>query len=119
LAERAPTLGALLTARVGDSFVDAKGNLIRMTSLTSSGPALDLKKLDQIAALPLGGRVKVNPWSVEVELTKSAAVAITTARDKMPFEVTPFFPHLSRLNSTDGVGNDTTAANNRGTASPQ
>jgi hypothetical protein len=111
LSERAPTLGALLTARVGDSFVDAKGSLIRMTALTSSGPALDLKKLDQIAALPLGGRVKLNPWNDQVELTKSAPVAITTARDKMPFEVTPFFPHLSRLNNADTVSNDTTAAN--------
>jgi hypothetical protein len=70
-----------------------------------------LKKLDQIAALPLGGRVKLNPWNDQVELTKSAPVAITTARDKMPFEVTPFFPHLSRLNNTDTVSNDTTAAN--------
>jgi hypothetical protein len=46
-----------------------------------------------------------------VELTKSAPVAITSARDKMPFEVTPFFPRLSRLNSDVNVGNTTAAAN--------
>ncbi len=107
LSERAPSLGALLTSRLGDSFVDSKGNLVRMSALTSSGPALDIKKLDQIAALPLGGRVKLNPWTDQVELTKSAPVAIITARDKMPFEVTPFFPHLSRLNAT---GADTSTA---------
>jgi Peptidase family M48 len=112
LAERAPSLGALLTARLGDNFVDAKGNLIRLNALTTSGPALDIKKLDQIAALSLGGRVKLNPWNDQVELTKSAPVAIITARDKMPFEVTPFFPHLSRLGGTDAVSNDTTAAAN-------
>jgi hypothetical protein len=112
LAERAPSLGALLTARLGDNFVDAKGNLIRLNALTISGPALDIKKLDQIAALSLGGRVKLNPWNDQVELTKSAPVAIITARDKMPFEVTPFFPHLSRLGGTDAVSNDTTAAAN-------
>jgi hypothetical protein len=78
-----------------------------MSALTSSGPALDMKKLDQIAALPLGGRVKLNPWTDQVELTKSAPVSIITARDKMPFEVTPFFPHLSRLNAT---GNDASTA---------
>ncbi len=111
LSERAPSLGALLTARLGDSFVDEKGNLIRLTALTNSGPALDVKKLDQIAALPLGDRVKVNPWSDQVELTKSAPVAIMTPRDKMPFEVTPFFPHLSRLNMPD-TGSGTTAAAN-------
>jgi len=111
LSERAPSLGALLTARLGDSFVDEKGNLIRLTALTNSGPALDVKKLDQIAALPLGDRVKVNPWSDQVELTKSAPVAIMTPRDKMPFEVTPFFPHLSRLNMPDTTVGTTAAAN--------
>ncbi|MGH9512477.1 MAG: M48 family metalloprotease [Terriglobales bacterium] len=111
LAERAPSLGALLTSRLGDSFVDEKGNMVRMVALTNSGPALDIKKLDQIAALPLGGRVKVNPWNDQAELEKSAPVAITTARDKMPFEVAPFFPHLSRLNSTDTAGSTTAAAN--------
>jgi hypothetical protein len=78
----------------------------------NSGPALDPKKLDQIAALPLGGRVKLNPWTDQVELTKSAPVAITSARDKMPLEVTPFFPHLSRLNGPDSTTGTTAAANN-------
>ena len=44
----------------------------------------------------------------KVELVKSAPVAIISARDKMPFEVTPFFPRLSRMN---GPANTTTAAN--------
>jgi hypothetical protein len=59
----------------------------------------------------MGGRVKLNAWTDRVELTKSAPVAITSARDKMPFEVTPFFPRLSRLNSDVNVGNTTAAAN--------
>jgi hypothetical protein len=29
-------------------------------------------------------------------MVKTAPVAITSARDKMPFEVTPFFPRLAR-----------------------
>ncbi len=112
LSQRAPTLGALLSTRLGNSFVDERGTLIRFTALMNSGPALDPKKLDQIAALPLGGRVKLNPWTDQVELTKSAPVAITSARDKMPLEVTPFFPHLSRLNGPDSATGTTAAANN-------
>jgi hypothetical protein len=111
LSQRAPTLGALLSTRLGNSFVDERGTLIRFTALMNSGPALDPKKLDQIAALPLGGRVKLNPWTDQVELTKSAPVAITSARDKMPLEVTPFFPHLSRLNGPDSTTGTTAAAN--------
>ncbi len=110
LSQRSPALAALLTARLGNSFTDSKGNLIRFSALTTAGPTLDMDKLDQIAALPLGGRVKLNPWNDQVELTKSAPVAINNPRDKMPFQVTPFFPRLSRLNAGETSGN-TTAAN--------
>ncbi len=65
-----------------------------MAALATSAPALDWNKLDQIAALPLGGRVKLNPWDDKVEIVKAQPVAITSARDKMPFEVTPFYPRL-------------------------
>jgi len=111
LTERAPTLSALLTAHLGNSFTNDKGQLVRLSALATTGPALDPSKLDQIAALPMGGRVKLNAWTDRVELTKSAPVAITSARDKMPFEVTPFFPRLSRLNSDANVGNATSASN--------
>jgi hypothetical protein len=72
----------------------------------TSAPALDDTKLDQVAALPLGGRIKLDPWQDRVEMIKAAPVAITSARDKMPFELTPFFPRLSRL------GADTATAQN-------
>jgi hypothetical protein len=111
LTERAPTLSALLTAHLGNSFTNDKGQLVRLSALATTGPALDPSKLDQIAALPMGGRVKLNAWTDRVELTKSAPVAITSARDKMPFEVTPFFPRLSRLNSDANVGGTTSASN--------
>jgi hypothetical protein len=82
-----------------------------LSALATTGPALDANKLDQIAALPIGGRVKLNPWTDRVELTKSAPVAITSARDKMPFEVTPFFPRLSRIASDATAANTTSASN--------
>lgn len=67
--------------------------------LLDSAPALDEKRLDQIAALPLGGRIKLDPWTDQVELSKAKPVAITSAREKMEFEITPFFPYLTRLSS--------------------
>jgi len=111
LAARGPQLSALLTAHLGNNFTDNKGGVARMASLLNVGPALDPNKLDQIAALPLGGRVKLNAWDDKVELIKAAPVAITSARDKMPFEVTPFFPRLTRIVSGGNTGNPTTAAN--------
>jgi hypothetical protein len=111
LSARSPQLSALLTAHLGNSFVDGKGQLTRLSALTVGGPALDPNKLDQVSALPLGGRVKLNPWNDHVELAKSAPAAITSARDKMPFEVTPFFPHLARLTNNANADSNTAAAN--------
>ena len=97
LQKRAPQLSALLQAHLGNNITE-NGTVTRMAQLANSAPALDWNKLDQIAALPLGGRVKLNPWDDKVEIVKAQPVAITSARDKMPFEVTPFFPRLSRYN---------------------
>jgi len=105
LAARAPALNGLLTPHLGNGLVE-KGAVIRMADLMETAPELDMNKLDQVAALPLGGRVKMNPWDDRVELVKSQPVAITSPREKMPFEVTPFMPRLIRYNS----GNNTEAA---------
>jgi hypothetical protein len=66
------------------------------TALAATGPALQPDKVDQIAALPIGARVKLDPWSDKVELLKAKPVALLSAREKMPFEVTPFMPFLTR-----------------------
>ena len=109
LSERGAGLTALLTPHLGNGFTDGKGGIERMAALMTSAPALDPNKLDQIPALPLGGRVKLNAWDDHVELIKTAPVAITSARDKMPFEVTPFFPRLTRYGSGANPGSPTTA----------
>ncbi|PYX00664.1 MAG: hypothetical protein DMG89_03755 [Acidobacteria bacterium] len=111
LADRGPALSALLTAHLGNKLTDDKGGVQRLSALMSAAPALEPKKLDQVAALPLGGRVKLNPWTDRVELIKTAPVAITSARDKMPFEVTPFFPRLSRYGAVTTAGAPAGAGN--------
>ncbi len=98
LQGKAPQLSALLTTHLGNPLAEG-GTINRLSALESQGPALDNNKLDQIAALPLGGRVKINPWDDKAEMVKTAPVAITSARDKMPFEVTPFYPRLSRYSA--------------------
>jgi hypothetical protein len=111
LQQRAPQLSALLTTHLGNPLAE-NGTVSRLAALESQGPVLDNNKLDQIAALPLGGRVKINPWDDKAEMIKTAPVAITSARDKMPFEVTPFFPRLSHYGETaPGAASATTASN--------
>jgi len=117
LNTRAGALSALLTAHLGNNMSQGP-TVTRMSQLMGSAPQIDWNKLDQIAALPLGGRVKLNPWDDKVELVKSQPVAITSARDKMPFEVTPFFPRLTRQGTGDANTTTGNAANtaNSGTA---
>ncbi len=77
------------------------------TALAGTGPALEPDKVDQIAALPIGARVKLDPWSDRVELLKAKPVALLSAREKMPFEVTPFMPFLTRYQKpSSGVSAD-------------
>ncbi|MGD0163090.1 MAG: M48 family metalloprotease [Candidatus Sulfotelmatobacter sp.] len=99
LQSRAPQLNALLTTHLGNSL-EENGTITRLSALGTQGPALDNNKLDQVAALPLGGRIKINPWDDKAEMVKTTPVAITSARDKMPFEVTPFYPRLARYGAT-------------------
>jgi peptidase M48-like protein len=94
---KAPDLQHLIRSHLGDSL--AGGKSMRMSTLLAAAPALDEKRLDQIAALPLGGRIKVDPWSDQVELSKAKAVALTSAHEKREFEITPFFPFLTRFSA--------------------
>jgi hypothetical protein len=65
-----PQLQALLTTHLGNSLAEG-GTINRLQALSTQGPALDMTKLDQIAALPLGGRIKINPWDDKAEMVKT------------------------------------------------
>jgi len=108
LQQKGPDLPNLIRPHLGNSFSD--GGNTRMATLVAASPTLDEKRLDQIAALPLGGRIKIDPWSDQVELSKAKPVALTSTREKMEFEITPFFPYLTRLSTggTDKVALTTT-----------
>jgi len=95
LQSSAPELTSLIRPHLGNRLGSAK--TIRMSALLDSAPQLEPKRIDQIAALPLGGRIKLNPWSNRVELANVEHVALLSSHEKMPFEVAPFFPYLTRL----------------------
>jgi Peptidase family M48 len=97
LQEKAPELPNLIRPHLGNSFAGSK--TVHLSNLIGTTPALDDKRLDQIAALPLGGRIKVDPWSDRVELSKAKPVTLAAAREKMEFEITPVFPYLTRFSN--------------------
>lgn len=48
------------------------------------------------AALPLGSRTKVNPWSNRIERVQPAPPPMLLVRERMPLQITPFHPYLNR-----------------------
>jgi hypothetical protein len=41
--------------------------------------------------------VKVNPWNNQIVLVKTRPLSLVSAREKMPFEITPFALYLTRI----------------------
>ena len=97
LQTRGSELTSLIRPHLGNRMEN--GKTIRMSALLGSAPQLEMQRIDQIAALPLGGRVKLDPWSNRLEMMKTKAVVLLSPQEKMPFEVTPFFPYLTRLST--------------------
>src|SRR5580693_2063053 len=79
------------------------GNRVPVIGDLKASTPVDQKQNPQmIAALPIGGRVKLDPWNDKLELIKSKPVGTVAEREKMPFEVTPFMPYLTRFGSDSG-----------------
>jgi hypothetical protein len=102
LEARSPQLPNLLHGRFSNDF--GSSHLIGIQALANTGKPLHMDRVDQIAALPLGSRIVVDPWSDRIEMLKSKPVRLESAAEKRPFEVSPFFPHLKRLDGQDTSG---------------
>jgi hypothetical protein len=89
LQSQAKELKQLISPQLGNEIFFA-------TQLRQASPALEPGNKQQIGALPIGSRLKIDPWSDGVSLMKSKPMGLVSARDKMPFEVTPLVPYLTR-----------------------
>jgi Peptidase family M48 len=102
LEARAPELTGLLRPHLGNQMA-SKGKVTRMADLIPQAPKLEMKRTDQIAALPLGSRVQVDLWNNTIKLMKAKNVPLLSAREKMPFELTPVFLYLTRQQQSSQV----------------
>jgi len=95
LEARSPQLPNLLSARFSNDF--GGSHLVGMQVVAKAPKRLKMDEKGQIAALPLGSRIKVDPWSDRIEMLKNKLPPLESAAEKRPFEVSPFFPYLKRL----------------------
>jgi hypothetical protein len=91
LENRSLELTWLVSPHFGNRLT--KESAIRNASIKQA-PPLQAWNIAQVPALPLGSRIKLNPWDDRLEMMKSKPVALHSARDKMSFEVTPMYPNL-------------------------
>ena len=99
LQTRSKEIPNLISAHLGDRVPTTwSGSDLTATQTSATGaPATNADGSKVIfAALPLGGRLKFDPWSDEVELLKAKPVGTVAEREKMPFEITPFILYLTR-----------------------
>jgi hypothetical protein len=110
LLAKSPYNNQLASAKLFVAAVDARqkeipnlisphlGNRVLLADVKAATPPSDKKALT-ITALPIGGRVKLDPWGDKLELLKSKPIGNVAEREKMPFEITPFMPYLTRFGS--------------------
>ncbi|PYT60191.1 MAG: hypothetical protein DMG35_11940 [Acidobacteria bacterium] len=56
----------------------------------------DKPTANAIAALPLGGRIKVDSWNDQLRMLKSKPVGNVAEAENTPFQITPFMFYLTR-----------------------
>jgi len=101
LNKRAKEIPNLISPHLGDRVSASLTIVAAVSSGQSSAaePASDVEKkpaTNGIAALPLGGRIKVDPWNDQLRMLKSKPVGTLAESEKMPFELTPFNLYLTR-----------------------
>lgn len=93
LTENSRKLRHLIQPHVIARIADA-GQVSRLNELIQQAPSLSPERLDQVAALALGARIIVDPWSSKLELLRATNVPLASAREKASLAVTPLVPYL-------------------------
>ena len=93
LSLRAPSLKNLISTNLGNPL--AEGRLDRRDAAPSESATEDAEP-GHAAALPLGSRVEVDPWSNRIRLARTKPLSGTLPREPLAFQVSPFRIELTR-----------------------
>ncbi|MGB2624867.1 MAG: M48 family metalloprotease [Candidatus Acidiferrum sp.] len=97
LSDRSKEIPNLVSPHLGNGVAAgltttsaAAGAQLSATNVAAKQPT------NVLVALPLGGRIKVEPWDNQLRLLKSKPVGTVAEDEVTPFEVTPFMLYLTR-----------------------
>jgi hypothetical protein len=109
LQARVKQLSNLIQPHFGEHVADAKG-VVRNNDMLRTTPVFDEELPDQVAALPLGSKLLVNPWNGQIELVRSEPLAALALRERAELAVTPFMPFLDYLAAKSNLPKQPTVA---------
>jgi hypothetical protein len=99
LQERSKDIPNLISPHLGDSI---PGTSTIASAEISQQPA-SKSAANVLAALPLGGRIIVQPWDDRLVMRKVEPEGSVAEYEKMPFEVAPFLLYLTRPNANSSA----------------
>jgi hypothetical protein len=103
LKDRSREVPNLVSPHLGDRVMTSW-----TVSTAKSGQPSDRQPPANVtAALPIGGRIKVDPWNDQLTLLRAKAIGPVAEDEKKPFQITPFVFYLTRpgeSSSSEAVG---------------
>ncbi|HKV76973.1 MAG TPA: M48 family metalloprotease [Candidatus Sulfotelmatobacter sp.] len=92
LKNRSKNLSNLISPNLGDRVPTS-------WTIGSVAPSKDSKEkpaANVVAALPLGGRIKIDPWNDQLRMLNSKPTGAVAESEKMPFQIAPIQFYLTR-----------------------
>lgn len=91
LQQHSKGLPNLVSPRLGNKLP-----VIWTITVRSSAPPGAKPPTETVAALPLGGRVEIDPWSNQLQLAKNRPQPPASDAANLAFRITPFYLYLTR-----------------------
>jgi hypothetical protein len=95
LSRQSKDLSQLISPRIGNRIWLAE-------QIRTSAPKLEPANKTQLAALPIGARIRMDAWTNQIVFMKTTSVPLISASEKLPLEVAPFRPYLTRYQQIAG-----------------
>ena len=100
LQDRSKEVPNLVSPHLGDSVVTSRAiSASKLPPRDNPG-----QNVVRVSPLPLGGRVKVDPWNDRLTLLKAESVEALTEDERKPLQITPIAFYLTRQIETNTNG---------------
>jgi len=94
LRSRSKEIPNLISPHLGDS-VPTNWTIASTARAAEAPKTTEAQATASVVALPLGGRIKIDPFTDQLHLLNVKSIGLLPENEKMPFEITPVFLYLT------------------------